>query len=192
MKRLDSVNSIDLNLPLQGSEGLDKNYTSRIRSQYLFAQHQSLVTQSQFADAKAAAILAILGLLALRGPIEINIGSAVTDWVWYTYLGLMVLSVAFCLLAILPRYPNRKIRNEAARVDTWSWPSLSSERLNEMDYGLYMQTSEVSHLIYAVAHANRSIANILLTKFRMLRIALFLLLTTTAMALAHLLYSWWN
>ena len=58
MSRLDNVKHIDLNLPLQGSEGLDSNYASRIRSQYLFAQNQAMVAQSQFADAKAGAILA--------------------------------------------------------------------------------------------------------------------------------------
>ncbi len=186
MSRLDTVRNMDLGLPLQGSEGLDKNYTSRIRSQYLFAQHQSMVAQSQFADAKAAAILALLGLLALRGPIDVTTGEGAVMWVWFTYLGLTILSLSFCLLAIIPRYPDRKTRNQAAETDLWSWPSLASDRLDEMDYGIYMQTSEVSHLIYSVAQANRSIAKILLVKFRMLRIALALLLATATIAVLHM------
>lgn len=146
-----------------------------------------MVAQSQFADAKAAAILALLGLLALRGPIDVTTGVGVYKWVWLSYLGLTVLSVAFCLLAIIPRYPNKKARNRAAEVDLWSWPSLASDRLDKMDYGLYMQTSEVSHLVYSIAQANRTIAKILLVKFKMLRVALSLLLAIAAIAGVHML-----
>ena len=151
-----------------------------------------MVAQSQFADAKAAAILALLGLLALRGPIDITTGAGTLMWIWLGYLGLTLLSVAFCLLAIIPRYPNKKARNQAAEVDLWSWPSLASDRLDEIDYGLYMQTSEVSHLIYSVAHANQSIAKILLVKFKLLRIALSLLLLTASIAGVHMVAGYLN
>lgn len=56
-----------------------------------------------------------------------------------------------------------------------------------MDYGLYMQTSEVSHLVYSIAQANRTIAKILLVKFKMLRVALSLLLAIAAIAGVHML-----
>ena len=51
IKKLDDI-SLDPNLA--GSEGVDLNYISRIRVQYLFAQSQMLMNQMQFADAKAA------------------------------------------------------------------------------------------------------------------------------------------
>lgn len=172
----------NLNVRLRDSEGLDMNHASRIRAQYLLVQHQSMIAQSQFADAKAGAILALLGLLALRGPVDAGSGAGTTSWMWYLFLCLTTLSVGFCLLAIMPRYPNRKIRNQAAEVETWSWPSLASDRVNDMDYGSHMRTTEISKLINSVAFANRNIANILLIKFRLLRIAMIMLLATAGVA----------
>jgi len=187
MSRLENVEKADPNVRLRDSEGLDLNHASRIRAQYLFAQHQSLIAQSQFADAKAGAILALLGLLALRGPIGLTSEGGTPLWVWYSYLALIILSVVFCLLAIIPRYPNRKVRNQASEVEMWSWPSLASDRANDLDYGQYMRTTEISRLINSVANANRNIANILLVKFRMLRFALMLLLATAVLAASHMI-----
>jgi len=176
MTRVDNLSQVKLNLAIEGSEGVDRNYSSRIRSQYLIAQHQTLVTQAQFADAKAAAILALLGIAALRGPFDLAADIANASALALGYIGLIGLSTLFCLLSIIPRYPSRKKRNQIADTERWSWPSLASDHLSQIDFGKYMQTSEISHLIYSVAHANQAHAKVLLVKFRMLRIAFILLL----------------
>ena len=186
---MNKPEKIDLVLPLEGSEGLDKNQVSRIRAQYLFVQYQTMVTQSQFADAKAAAIMAMVGLLLLRGPVDINISNSPFIWMWYIYMALTALSTFCCLLAIVPRYPNKKLRNQMAEVNLWSWPTLASDYMKERDFGLYMQTSEVSHLIYSIACANRTVAQILLVKFRLLRLAVLLLLVTAVLGGIHLVAS---
>ena len=64
MKIPRKISEVDLTLPLAGTEGFDINYIGRIRTQYLFAQHQALVAQTQFADAKAAALMTLVGLIA--------------------------------------------------------------------------------------------------------------------------------
>lgn len=185
MSRVESQSQIELNLAIEGTEGVDRNYSSRIRSQFLIAQHQTLVTQAQFADAKAAAIMALLGIIALRGPVDVTIDIKTASALILTYLALVVLSIVFCLLSIIPRYPGRKQRNRGADVERWSWPSLASEYLSETDFGQYMQTSEVSHLIYSLAHANQAHAKVLLIKFRMLRIAFLLLLAIVSLIGYH-------
>ena len=64
---LRKLDDLELNIALEGCEGLDVNYVSRIRAQYLFIQHQTMITQMQFADAKAAALIALVGVAAVRG-----------------------------------------------------------------------------------------------------------------------------
>jgi hypothetical protein len=189
MSRVDKLSEVDLHLAIEGSEGVDRNYSSRIRSQFLIAQHQTLVTQAQFADAKAAAILALLGIVALRGPIDLAIDIRTANTLVLVYMALVALTTVFCLLSIIPRYPGRKRRNQGADVERWSWPSLASDFLLQSDFGQYMQTSEVSHLIYSLAHANQAHAQVLLVKFRMLRIAFVLLLAIVAIIGVHAAYS---
>ena len=70
-RRFD-LESLPLDLRLQGSEGLDVNHASRLRMQFLVGQQASLVTQTQFADAKAAALMTLMGLVALNGPVRID------------------------------------------------------------------------------------------------------------------------
>ena len=170
MKQIRKLEDIDLGLPLAGNEGLDANDVSRVRAQYLFTQHQALIAQTQFADAKAAALMALLGLIALRGPIDIG-GSGTAEWFRLVYLLSIACSILGCLMAIIPRYPSKATRNRIAEVDHWSWPALASDTVNKLGYGNYMQTSEVSQLVHSVASANSSIAHILLSKFQSLRVA---------------------
>lgn len=170
MQGVRTLKDVDLTLALEGAEGLDVNYASRIRTQYLFSQHQSLITQTQFADAKAAALMALLGLLVLRGPVDLT-GSVDVQWFRILYLGCVSLAFFFCLLSIFPRYPSGEERIRIAKVDRWTWCSLASDTLSDGKFGEFMQTSEVSQLIYSVASANCTIASILLSKYRSLRFA---------------------
>lgn len=170
MPNSSSLEDIDLSLPLAGSEGHDVNYVSRIRTQYLFAQHQALLTQIQFADAKAGALMTLLGLIVLRGPIDWSSG-AIPPLLRFSFLVLSAVSVFFCFWAVFPRYPGRKIRAMMAGRERWSWLALSAEELAPHDYGRFMQTAEVSELVHSVAHSNAAVSAILLRKYSALRIA---------------------
>ena len=163
---------IDLTLPLEGTEGLDVNYISRVRTQYLYAQHQALITQTQFADAKAAALLALVGILSLRGPIPVE-EMVTRTWLDLAYLIANALTILFCFMAVFPRYPPQAVREQMAKMDRWSWPALASNALNDADFARFMQTSEVSELVHSVARSNSRVSTILLKKFRMLRMAFF-------------------
>lgn len=166
---LKNLNELDLNLDLKGCEGLDVNYVSRIRSQYLFTQHQTMITQMQFADAKAAALIALVGFITLRGPIKldeaINLGSF-----GYIFLTCAGLAVVFTLLSVFPRYPSKAKRDTLSSSDRWSWPALASDTFSPEDFSDYMRTAEISQLLHSLSISNSYLAGILLSKYRMLRI----------------------
>lgn len=165
------LDEIDLSLDLAGTEGHDKNYVSRVRSQYLYAQHQSLINQIQFADAKAAALITLLGILLLRGPTEFTF---LTEFpVGAAFNVLSATAIAFALFSLYPRVPPANLREKMAKIDRWSWPSLAHSSLPPHSYARFMQTSEVSQLIYSVALSNSFLSSILLKKFRYLQVSFF-------------------
>lgn len=166
---LKKLEELDLTVDLHGTEGLDVNYVSRIRSQYLFTQHQTMITQMQFADAKAAALVALIGFITLRGPIKAD---QITSFGFLGYVFLLMagLAVIFTLLSIFPRYPSKAKRDALILSDRWSWPALASDDFKPEDFARYMQTAEVSQLIYSISISNSYVANILLMKYRLLRI----------------------
>lgn len=188
MKTQRKISEVDLTLPLAGSEGLDINYIGRIRTQYLFAQHQALVTQTQFADAKAAALMTLVGLIALRGPFAI--GEPPVSLFTGLYLALVAACILFSFLAVFPRYPAAKLRMAMAESDRWSWPALATGNFQPDDFSRFMQTSEVSQLVHSVSLSNGYVSRILLRKFLMLRIAFlfaFAVLIMTGLRLAAII-----
>lgn len=178
------LEEIDLGLDLAGSEGHDVNYVSRVRTQFLYAQHAALVAQTQFADAKAAALMTLVGLVALRGPLAIS-GSA-ADWFSRTYLACVAASILCAFLAVFPRYPGRGLRDRLWNSDRWSWPALAASKADPDAFSSFMQTSEVSQLVHSVSLSNAAVSRILLAKFRMLRLAFIFAIAILAMTGAHL------
>lgn len=177
---LKKLNELDLNIDLQGCEGLDVNYVSRIRSQYLFTQHQTMITQMQFADAKAAALIALVGFIALRGPIKLD--EAINLGIFgYVFLFCAGLAVIFSILSVFPRYPSKANRDLLSLSDLWSWPALASDACKPEKFSDYMKTSEVSQLLHSISISNCHIAGILLIKYRMLRIGFIFGLITMLM-----------
>jgi Pycsar effector protein len=170
MPKPHSLDDIDLSLPLAGSEGLDINHASRARIQYLGDQHQALLTQIQFADAKSFALMTLLGLIALRGPIEMH-SAAENPVLGNVFLVVSAISVFCCFWAVFPRYPTARSRREMLVYDRWSWPSLAGDSLEPVAYSKFMQTAEISQLVQSLAISNAAVARVLLRKYTALRIA---------------------
>ncbi len=165
------LTDVKLDKDLAGSEGLDANNISRVRIQYLIAQHQTSVQQIQFADAKAAVVMTLIGLLALRGPIELN--SAQLSPLEIVF-GLISAAAVFCsIAAVFPRYPSRSVSKNISEFETWSWPALSCIGTDPEAFAEYMQTSEVSQLVHSISYSNVTIARVLRRKFMYLRLAFF-------------------
>ncbi|MCG6857867.1 MAG: DUF5706 domain-containing protein [Salaquimonas sp.] len=170
MGRASKISEVELDLPLAGHEGVDTNHASRARIQTLLDQHASLITQTQFADAKSAALITLIGLLALKGPIPLE-AMQQADAVSLASAVASALAILFCVAAVFPRYPGRMTRENLPDIDRFSWPALTSHGMSGEDYAKYMHTVEVSQMVHSIAHSNCAVSQILLRKYQMLRIA---------------------
>lgn len=179
-----SIDTVELAASLAGKEGVDANHTSRIRVQALLDQNQALGQQAQFADAKAAGLVTVVGILALNGPFAQNRADA-SDPLTLVTAGLAALCILFCMLSVFPRYPSRATRQTLSDIDRFSWPSLTAPGFDADAYARYMQTAEVSQIVYSIARSNSSISQILLRKFLMLRIAFSLAIGLFALILVR-------
>ena len=113
----------------------------RVRVHYLVAQHQAIVVQTQFSDAKAAALLTLSGIAAIRAPIP-----ATPDLMQISLAALLFLTVMLCLLAVIPRYRARG-RDQA---DQFTWLALTDWR-QESAYAEFVKTTDFSDLITSLA-----------------------------------------
>lgn len=167
------LEALSLDGRIQGHEGLDVNHASRMRMQFLVGQHASLVTQTQFADAKAAALMTLMGLVALNGPVQIRAtGPHELDAVGIFIV--MILAIGFAIFSIIPRFPDAELCKLISRRDRFSWPALVSQDYSPLEHARFMRTAEASQLIMSVAQSNGAMARVLYRKFRYLRIAFLL------------------
>lgn len=167
------IEDIGLSQELAGQEGLDSNHASRARIQVLLDQHSTLITQTQFADAKTGGLVTLIGLLALKGPVPVD-QMAMADPLSLLAAGLAAACVMFCLLSVFPRFPGRGLRNRLHETDRFSWPALASPNYSADDYAAYMKTAEISQMVHSLARSNSAVAKILLRKYQMLRVAFIL------------------
>jgi hypothetical protein len=167
------IERLPVDLRIGGTEGLDVNHASRLRMQFLTSQQASLVAQTQFADAKAGALMALLGLVALNGPVKVGTaGPPEVDAV--AIFVTMILAIGFAVWAIIPRFPSARRARLMTRSDRYSWPALASRDYDAAQHAAFMRTAEASQLVMSIAHANASMARVLRRKFVSLRIAFVL------------------
>lgn len=167
------IETLSLDDPIQGNEGLDVNHASRLRMQFLASQHASLVTQVQFADAKAAALMTLMGLVALNGPVKVSEASGQNIAAIGIFI-LMMVAIGFAMASIIPRYPDAKLNKLIKRRDRFSWPALVAQGYEPLDHAEFMRQAEASQLIMSIAQTNGAMARVLRSKFRMLRLAFLL------------------
>lgn len=167
------IESLPADRPIAGTEGLDVNHASRLRMQFLVGQQASLVAQTQFADAKAAALMALLGLLSLNGPVDLG-GSTPPRLDAIVILVITILALGFALWAIVPRFPDTRRAERMRQSERFSWPALASRGYDPAEHAGFMRTAEASQLVMSVAHANATMARVLRRKFVALRIAFLL------------------
>lgn len=184
MKKARKISEIELNGELAGTEGVDANHASQIRAQTLINQHASLIQQTQFADTKSAGLVTLVGLLALGGPIPVN-QMMRSDFVSLLSGALSGLSILFCIFAVFPRYPGRRVRNSLSEIDRYSWPALTGKDFGPSEYAEYMRRAEISQIVHSIAYSNSTVAAILLRKYQMLRIAFALAACNFAIVFAR-------
>ncbi|MEM0924390.1 MAG: hypothetical protein AAGI13_15175 [Pseudomonadota bacterium] len=173
VKASSAIDGIDLSLPITSEEGLDVNHASRARIQFLAAQSHALLTQTQFADAKAAALMTVSGLMILHGPAK-GVVLADASLALLASLACLAACLAGCFLAIVPRYPKAAARRETYAEDRYSWPGLADPSHADTDFPDFMRQAEASHLVLSMARANQAAARVLQRKFSVLRATFFL------------------
>lgn len=164
------IEALDAEIGLPGTEGLDVSQLGRIRMQFLSTQHASLVSQTQFADAKAAALMTVMGLVALNGPVRIStVASATIDAV--AIFILIMATIGIAAWAIIPRYPDKSLNKLIHRRDRFSWPALVAAGYEPLDHASFARTADASQLIMSIAQTNSAMAMVLRRKFVVLRAA---------------------
>lgn len=153
-------------------EGVKMGDLLRCRIQYLAAQNRSLNMQAQVADAKAATLLTVIGLLMVNGPFAADYRDT-GDVVALMILALSALCFGACIYALVPRYPDPATRDRIALRDRFSWPGLASDRLHPEVYAQFVRDSQATHLLLSMARSNGALSKIILQKYMSIRFAFF-------------------
>lgn len=164
------IDEVTLDVDIGSREGISLNYVTRDRMAFALGQNQTMITQTQFADAKAGAMLAFLGLIATRGPgavMEVTSGAASPEVI--LQLLLHAAALICCLIVLFPRYASLDARRSLYEYDRFSWTALTGKGHSPEDFSDFMRTAEISQLVMSVARSNHTLAMILLSKFSWLR-----------------------
>ena len=151
-------------------EGVSLDYMARVRIAFLLGQNQSMIAQTQFADAKAGALLAFIGLVATRGPGAVVEISAITPAL-VIQIALHGLALICAIIVLYPRYANHNLRRQMMLQDRFSWPALAGVGCTADDFAGFMRGAQLSQLVVSVARSNHALSAILLRKFTWLRAA---------------------
>lgn len=178
------IENADPDLTLKGAEGLDVNHASRLKMQFLAAQHTSMVTQVQFSDAKAAALMTVMGLIAMNGPVRITT-TRPDDLLATAVFVVMIAAVAVAIAVLIPRYPNGGLSQQIKRRERFSWPALAAQGYEPLAHADFVRRAEASQLIMSIAQTNGALARLLHRKFRLLRVAFILGAIDLALILAY-------
>ena len=143
-----------------------------LRLQFLLGQSDALGQQIQFADMKAVALFALIGVIAANTIL--NIESAEYAGALTALVQIKAGIMALCLFVVLPRLANKQQAAEMVRQDRYSWPALASDNYGPEEHASYMRTSEPTELIISVSRSNAIVARILRRKFSLLRWAFLL------------------
>lgn len=164
------IEDVPLDRDITSREGISIDQTARVRLAFLLGQNQAMVAQTQFADAKAGALLAIIGLLATRGPgASFDAGGGGGDQLFA--IALHAAALISCMVVLFPRYAGGALRARLAARERFSWPALTAKGVSADTYADFMQSAQVSQLMISVARSNQAMATILLRKFAWLRAA---------------------
>jgi hypothetical protein len=149
-------------------EGVSVDQLTRARLQFALGQNHTLMTQTQFADAKAATLLTLIGLLSAYvsgGGMDATTPSRIV------LLALNAVVIALCLMTLTPRVPGKALRGGLSDKDRYSWPALASKLYGGDEHADFLRTAQASQLVMSVARSNGAIAVILLRKYTLLQIA---------------------
>ena len=170
MSREPDIENLAYDQDISSREGVSLDYMARVRIAFLLGQNQSMIAQTQFADAKAGALLAFVGLVATRGPGAVVEVDAVTPMV-ILQVALHCLALVAAIIVLYPRYASLNARKQMIANERFSWPALAAEGYSSAAFSDFMRGAQLSQLVSSVARSNHTLSRILLQKFAWLRAA---------------------
>jgi hypothetical protein len=176
---------LELDLDIGSKEGVSRDHAARIRMQYLLDQTALFTQQTQFADTKATAVLALAGVVGARVAVSFDL--ARLGPIEYALLALTALALTLCLFVLIPRYPPEAERRALLQVERYSWVSLSAPGYTVEEYVRFVRSAEIAQLISSAATVNIAMARILAMKFRYLRMAFIFAIAVVAGGSLYLL-----
>jgi hypothetical protein len=180
MNRLH-LDTLELDADIGSREGVSTDQLTRSRLQFALSQNATLQGQAQFADAKAATLLTLIGLLAayVSGG-----GVGATTPTMAVLLALNAAVLCLCLIVLMPSLHTPSVRSKLAETDRFSWPALTCIRYTAEEHAAFLRCSQASQLILSVARSNASVARILMRKYLLLRIAFIVSIVNVGATLA--------
>lgn len=139
----------------------------RSRMQFLIAQNGTILNQTQFADAKAGALLTVLGLVAIKGSAPAIV--IIQNPLELLSMVLVIISIGFSLATIMPRFRGFDPNATPAKDDRYTWLSIARNPYSGDQHGQYARRTDFGTMVDSIANSNVGAARILVRKYMMLR-----------------------
>lgn len=139
----------------------------RARMTFLLSQNGMILNQTQFADAKAGALMTTLGLVVIKGA-----GPAIVitqNPLEMLSMALVLVSLGFRLATIMPRFSGLHADGGPATTDRCTWLFIARQAYSGDLHGDFARTTGFSELLNAVANSSVGASRILVRKYQMLR-----------------------
>lgn len=167
---------------IQSQEGVSSDELAKIRLWHLQAQSSNIMRQTLMADAKAATVLALIGLVATKVLLSADL-STVGPLVVMMFLNKAAV-LCLCLYVIMPRFPRDEDWTRMRCGERYSWAALANPKLGAYDYGEFACNADASQMFRSLGRANHGAARVLLVKFRLLRTVFLLAIVDVALTMA--------
>lgn len=148
-------------------EDVSKGDAMRARMSFLTAQNGAILTQTQFADAKAGALMTILGLVAVKGSAPVLI--VIQDPLEMLAMAIMILSIGLCLATIMPRIVGFTDDAVPPSSNRYTWLFLTMPGYTDDMHGEWSRQTSFADMLNSIAASNMGASRILAKKFQMLR-----------------------
>ena len=148
-------------------EDVSKGDAMRARMSFLTAQNSAVLTQTQFADAKAGALMTILGLVAIKGSAPVLV--MIQDPLEMLAMAIIIASIGLCLATIMPRLVGFTDDAVPPQGNRFTWLFLTMPGYTDEMHGEWSRETSFADMLNSIAASNMGASRILAKKFEMLR-----------------------
>lgn len=165
----DEIEGIPTEYAIASTEGVSPDELAKLRMWHLQSQPSVIARQTLIADAKAATVLALIGLVTTQILLGGNLAAAGTlSFVMFANIAVVL---CLCRYVIMPRYRREEDWAKMRSRERFSWAALANPALGDYDYGGFAARPDASQMFRSVGKAN---VRGLLVEFKLLRTVLLL------------------